>query len=233
MHSDTSDLAVLERLAAPAGKDVLDVGCGAGHLTRALTQAGARVVGLDVSADQLAPALAANAEAGAETRVKYVVGTAQALPLADAAFDLVVFMRSLHHIPVAEQTAALREARRVLAPGGLVYAAEPLPKGDFFELTSLVEDELEVRRAAQRALAAAAEVGLEPLETVEYEVTGHYPHVEAFRARIVAAEPEREPIFEARAGEIHAAFGHMGEPAQDGEGRVFRQPMLAQLLRAV
>jgi SAM-dependent methyltransferase len=224
----TTDLAVLERLVAPSGKDVLDVGCGAGRLVRQLTERGARVVGLEVSAEQLAPALAADDGLGA----RYEVGVAQALPFADASVDVVVFMRSLHHLPVAEQTPALREARRVLRAGGVVYAAEPLPEGNFYELTRLVEDELEVRRAAQRALAGAAEVGLVGVTTVEYEIDGRYPDVEAFRALMVGAEPERAPIFEARAEEIAQTFARLGEPTGEGDGRRFRQPLRADLLRA-
>ena len=74
--------------------------------------------------------------------------------------DMVVFMRTLHHIPPQDLRAALAEARRVLRARGVLYVAEPLPEGDFFELTSLVEDELEVRAADQAALADAPAVGL-------------------------------------------------------------------------
>lgn len=41
-----TDLAMLERLIEPAGKDVLDIGCGGGALVRELEGRGARVVGV-------------------------------------------------------------------------------------------------------------------------------------------------------------------------------------------
>ena len=53
-----TDVAVLERLVSPAGKDVVDIGCGGGALVRDLTALGARVVGIDISESQLATARA-------------------------------------------------------------------------------------------------------------------------------------------------------------------------------
>ena len=50
----------------------------------------------------------------------------------------------------------------MLRPGGRLYVAEPLAEGDFFELTSMVEDEREERAAAQRTIAAAAAAGFAP-----------------------------------------------------------------------
>ena len=152
-----TDTSMLERLVAPAGKDVVDIGCGGGALVRDLAAAGARPIGIEISEEQLAAAQARDDGSGA----RYLVGRAEALPLDDGSVDVVVFMRSLHHVPHEHLEAGLREARRVLRPGGAVYVAEPLAEGDFFALTSLVEDELEVRRAAQAALAGAGRVGLE------------------------------------------------------------------------
>ncbi|MGH2891270.1 MAG: class I SAM-dependent methyltransferase, partial [Solirubrobacteraceae bacterium] len=85
---------MLERLAAPVGRDVVDVGCGDGSLVRRLVKLGARVTGVEVSAEQLRSATEADDGSGAS----YLVGRAQALPLADGSVDLVVFMRSLHHV---------------------------------------------------------------------------------------------------------------------------------------
>ena len=44
----------------------------------------------------------------------------------------------------------------MIRPGGAVYVAEPLAEGNFFELTRMVDDETEVRAAAQAALAKAS-----------------------------------------------------------------------------
>lgn len=209
-----------------AGQDVLDIGCGQGALVRELAAAGARPIGIEISEEQLATARARDGASGA----RYLVGRAEALPLDDASVDLAVFMRTLHHVPAP---AALREAHRVLRPGGAVYVAEPLTEGDFFALTSLVEDELDVRRAAQAALADAAQAGLERAVTVDYEVTVCLAGVDALRERTVSVDPERGPVFDARRDEIAAAFARLGTPGEHPGERCFVVPMRADVLRPV
>jgi SAM-dependent methyltransferase len=233
-----TDMSMLERLVAPAGKDVVDVGCGGGALVRELAAAGARPIGIEISEEQLASARARDegevkGEGGPAARGRYLVGRAEALPLDDASVDLVVFMRSLHHVPPEHLDAGLREARRVLRPDGAVYVAEPLAEGDFFALTSLVEDEVEVRRAAQAALADAERVGLERAVTIDYDVTVCLSDVEAFRARTVSVDPERGPVFEARREEIAAAFARLGTPGERPGERCFTAPMRADVLRVL
>ncbi len=223
----TSDFSMLEHLIEPAGKDVVDVGCGPGALVRELTRRGARAVGVEVSDGQLATALSLDDGGGGH----YLVGTAQDLPVADDSMDVVVFLRSLHHIPPADLTQALREARRVLRAAGVVYVSEPLPEGSYFALTSLVEDEVEVRSAAQRALAESRLAGLERTVTVEYEVRARLAGVSAFRDRTVAVDPARAEVFARREQEITATFERLGEPGDRPGERWFTQPMRADVLR--
>jgi SAM-dependent methyltransferase len=216
-------------LVQPAGKDVVDIGCGGGALVRELAARGARPIGVEISDEQLAPALAADDGSGA----RYLVGVAEDLPLADGEVDAAVFMRTLHHVPVPRLDAALREAARVVRSDGLVYVVEPLAEGDYFELTSLVEDELEVRQAAQRALADSARSGLERDETVEYEVVLRLTGLDAYRRRMVSVDPDRAAVFDARRDEIASAFDRLGEPGEEPGERRFVQPMRADLLRPV
>jgi SAM-dependent methyltransferase len=222
----TTDLSVLERLLEPDGRDVVDIGCGGGVLARDLAACGARVVGIEVSEQQLAPAIACDGSG-----VRYLVGRAQQLPLEDGSVDVAVFMRSLHHVPPGDLILALREARRVLRPGGAVYVAEPLPAGDFFALTSLVEDELEVRQAAQNAIAQAAVVGLDRRTTVDYDVRVCVLDLAGLRARIVSVDPERAEIFDARRTELAEAFASLGKPGEGPGERCFVQPMRADVLQ--
>jgi SAM-dependent methyltransferase len=224
----STDLDVLYRLAQPAGKDIVDIGCGGGALVRQLAAAGARVTGVEISPEQLAPALAADPDGVG----RYLVGRAERLPLPDASTDVAIFMRALHHVPPADLLPALREARRVLRPEGVVYVAEPLAEGDYFALSSLVEDEVEVRAAAQQALADAARAGLERVTTVKYETAITLADPAAFRRRTVSVDPERASVVEARREEIGVAFDRLGAPDPQG-GRVFVQPMRADLLRRV
>ncbi len=222
-----TDLSMLERLVEPYGKELLDVGCGGGRLARELSARGARVIAVEISEEQLAAAIARDGGSGA----RYLVGRAQELPLADASMDVVVFMRALQHLPSADLTLALREARRVLRRGGAVYVAEPLAQGDYFVLSSLVEDELEVREAAQNALAKAALAGLERATTLDYDVRLCIADLDALRARMVSVDPDRAEIFDARRAVVAEAFRRLGGPGEQPGERCFLQPMRADVLR--
>ena len=223
----TTDLEMLDGLARPAGKNVVDIGCGGGALVRELTARGARVVGVEISEGQLAAALAQDDGRGA----RYVVGAAQQLPLDDSSADVAIFMRTLHHVPPADLADALREASRVVGADGLVYVAEPLAEGDFYELVSLVEDELEVRRAAQRALEQASAAGLERATTVDYDVRVCIRDLAMLRERFVSVDPERAAAFDAREAELANAFARLGVPGRRPGERCFVQPMRADVLR--
>jgi SAM-dependent methyltransferase len=218
----TTDLRVLERLVALDGRDVLDVGCGGGALVRELVARGARAVGLEISERQLADARSRGAG-------RFVVGRAEDLPLDDDSLDVVVFMRSLHHVPRRAMGAALADAGRVLRPGGLVYVAEPLPEGDYFELVRIVDDESDVRAAAQRALDDWAQAGIACRQTLEYEVGAVSTGIDTLRKRIVDVDPERAAVFDAHKDQLTAAFARLGDERADG--RWFTQPMRADLLR--
>jgi ubiquinone/menaquinone biosynthesis C-methylase UbiE len=217
---------MLDRLARPAGKDVVDIGCGGGALVRELTARGARVVGVEVSEGQLAAALALDDGRGA----RYVVAEAQRLPLESSSADVAVFMRTLHHVPLESLLDALSEGRRVVRPDGLVYVAEPLAEGDFYELVSLVEDELEVRRAAQQALAQASLAGLKRTTTVEYDVRVCIRDLAMLRERFVSVDPQRATVFDARTSQLADAFARLGTPGTRAGERCFVQPMRADVL---
>jgi SAM-dependent methyltransferase len=99
---------------APA-RLILDVGCGEGILTTAVTAAGmrgARVVGLDASATML------RAHPGPKIRAD-----AAALPFRNNVLDAVVAINVLYHL--ADPRGAIVESHRVLRPGGLFIAAAP------------------------------------------------------------------------------------------------------------
>lgn len=217
----TTDLEVLERLVSLAGRDVLDVGCGHGRFTRELAARGARAVGMEISEEQLGDAR----ERSGPAPVRYVIGRGEALPLDEASMDVVMFMRSLHHVPRDAMAAALSEAGRVLRPGGVVYVAEPVAEGDYWELVRIVDDETEVRAAADAAIAAAS--GMAERCTHEYLV-GTLTTLAQLRSRIVDVNPARADVFEAHRLELEDAFERLGEPREGG--RWFTQPMRADLL---
>ncbi|SCL23961.1 Methyltransferase domain-containing protein [Micromonospora inyonensis] len=97
-----------------AGRRILELGCGAAAARWLATQ-GARPVALDLSAGMLRHAAQSADRSG--VRVPLVQADALALPFADAAFDTVC--TAFGAIPfVADSAAVMREAARVLRPGG-------------------------------------------------------------------------------------------------------------------
>ncbi|WP_242548091.1 class I SAM-dependent methyltransferase [Amycolatopsis sp. MtRt-6] len=105
------------------GDRVLDVGCGSGYLTGLAAEAGASALGIDASAAMVG---FARRTVGSES-CRFEVGTAQALPVGDGEFDVVLTSLALHHVPDADQPAALAEMRRVLRSGGRLLLADFRP----------------------------------------------------------------------------------------------------------
>ena len=106
----------LHVLGDVAGRDVLELGCGAAQWSIALAARGARVTGLDISAEQLAHAREAAAAAGAE--VTLVQASAEDVPLPDGSFDVVFCDHGA--IGWADPLVLIPEAARLLRSGGLL-----------------------------------------------------------------------------------------------------------------
>lgn len=119
------------------GETVLDLGCSTGHATRRLAAKFplcTSVVGVDLSPHMLAvarrlPGLCKGENAwinavGDYARVSYVCADAAALPLGDAAHDVVVLSFVVHELPPAATRDVVREAYRVLKAGGQLWVTE-------------------------------------------------------------------------------------------------------------
>lgn len=132
---------------------VLDIGAGTGFLVLNLWQDGVvrEPHAIDISPGMLAACVENARRIGCDVEVR--VADAEALPYPDGTFDLVVGHAVLHHLP--DVRTALREARRVLAPGGALFVAgEPTLRGD--------RRARRVGRLTHRAVRAAAAI-LPPL----------------------------------------------------------------------
>ena len=189
-----SDLEHLANAIDLRGKTVVDIGCGDGAFVRALAAAGADAIGIEVSEDAVAQARAHDPDH------RYELGGAERLPLEDASVDVATLMRSLHH--VLDPASAFGELARVVREH--VWIAEPLPEGAFFELLRPVDDETEVRAAAQRAIAEQQDFAR--VETVEYEIRFRVGSFEALRERLLAADPTRAARFTEAEPQLRALF---------------------------
>jgi ubiquinone/menaquinone biosynthesis C-methylase UbiE len=123
-----SDL--IRHSALGQGERVLDVACGTGVVARlASHEVGATgtVAGLDVNPDMLAVARSATPPG---MTIEWHKASAEAMPLPDASFDVVLCQMGLQFIP--DKHAALREMRRVLVCGGRLLLNVPGPTPRLF-----------------------------------------------------------------------------------------------------
>lgn len=168
--------AALDAFVGARPLDVLEVGCGTGHWLARLAAQGHRVAGLDASEGMLAKARAALPD------VELAHGRAESLPWPDARFDRVVCVNALHHF--GDRDAFLREARRVLRPGGglLTIGLDPHNGEDHWWIYDWFEPvralDLARYRPTAEIRAALAAAGFERAETF---VAMHRPAERTFR----------------------------------------------------
>ncbi len=113
---------LLTALGQIEGKQICELGCGGGGLTRELVIRGARVSASDISAEALSLTRERNKEfIPGQLDVQQM--DASNLPYNDQSFDLVVGVSILHHIDISK---AAIEVSRVLKPGGKAVFIEPL-----------------------------------------------------------------------------------------------------------
>ena len=107
------------------GSRVLDVGCGGGLLSEAMALEGARVMGLDLSADLIDIARLHRLETlqlGGHLDLDYRVQAVEALADAEpASFDAITCMEMLEHVP--EPGLVLEACARLLKPGGRLFVS--------------------------------------------------------------------------------------------------------------
>jgi SAM-dependent methyltransferase len=136
------------------GGVALDVGCGTGLLAARLAGAGYRTVAVDPSEGMLEVLRARSPE------VEAVNASGGSLPFADASFDLVLTVATLHHIADAQAVRrTLSEMVRVAKPGGHVLVWDHNPRNPYWRplMARVPQDTGEERLVAEREVVDALE----------------------------------------------------------------------------
>jgi SAM-dependent methyltransferase len=165
---------------------VLEIGCGTGNYVRAMrAQLGCRTWGIDPSIEMLGRARAQDSESALQ------VGRAEALPYANACFDLAYSVDVIHH--VVDRAAYVREACRVLDQGGMLCTVTDsawvirrrAPLSTYFPETVPLELARYPRIATLQEMMAAAGLREIAARTVTYAYETR--EIGAYRARAFSA----------------------------------------------
>lgn len=222
----TDELELLQSLVdLPQHPRIIELGCGAAHLSRKLLQRfpGCDVTGLEVDERQMA-----KNRLQPQERLHFVQAGAQAIPFGDGAFDLALMLKSLHHVPLELLDQALAEVHRVLRPQGLLYVSEPVFAGALNEVMRLFHDEEVVRAAALRAVQAAVASGAwEQVDEVFFETPVHYRDFAEFEQRMIGVTFVTHQLDAATLAAVRERF----EPHMTADGAHFVRPMRINLLR--
>jgi ubiquinone/menaquinone biosynthesis C-methylase UbiE len=224
---------LVELASIQRGERVLDLACGTGVVARlAAPKVGStgQVTGLDLNAGMLAVARALPPPSGAS--ITWVEGSAIAMDLPDASFDVILSQQGFQFFP--DKPAALREMRRVLMPGGRVVLSVWKTAGPY---TIAVEEALTCYAGADAAARYGAasrmvpeaeelrrlflEAGFRAVHIRPSVMTIRLPPIEAFVLCHLAATPVAGAVAALSDEGRLALASHVSRALQsyaDGEG---------------
>jgi sarcosine/dimethylglycine N-methyltransferase len=163
------------------GSRVIDLGAGYGGAARYLARAcGFHVTCLNLSETQNARNRQLTEDAGLSDRIRVVHGNFEQVPEPDASFDVVWSQDAILHS--ADRMQVMREARRVLKPGGQLVFTDPMQADDVPDgVLAPVLERIHLDSMGSFAFyhAAAKELGMELVEAVDLtqHLVTHYARV--------------------------------------------------------
>lgn len=226
MPSTTDELAVLNDMVPLQAQQIAELGCGAAALARSLLKRypACRVSGVEIDQIQHAKNLAAPQDG-----LTFILAGAQDVPLPDASTDLVMMLKSLHHVPLPLMSAALAEVARLLRVGGYFYFSEPVYGGPFNELVRIYNDEGKVRAAAQGAvdLAWCSSGCWEQVDERRFSMPIRFRDFAEYEAKHMHPSFADHKLDDAKIAAVRTAF----EPHMTSDGATFQRLMHVRLLR--
>ena len=227
-YRDATEIDIMREVLPFEGADVLELGCGRARWTRTIAERFPvnSVVATEVDRVQLEKNLAIDDL----PRVRFVYGGAEAIDLPDASVDIVIMLKSLHHVPMEVMGQALKEIHRVLRPGGLAYISEPVYEGVFNDILRLFNDEKKVRQAAFDTLKAAVARGDFTLEQeIFFQSLSEFGSFAEFEERILFPTHSDHKID----ANLHQQVREVFEPHLEPNGARFINPHRVDLLKKV
>ncbi len=225
-YPKATELEVIEQTLPLSDAQILELGCGRAWMTRILAETFSpkQIIATEVDRVQHEKNLLIDDL----PQVKFIYASAADIDLPNACVDIVIMLKSLHHVPVDHMDQAMNEISRVLKPGGLAYISEPVYEGDLNDILCMFNDEKEVREAAFAAVVRAVNKGVLDLERqIFFNSPGHYRDFTHFEQRMLNVTHTDHQIDAELYQKIkHAFIQHMTD-----DGAHFLKPSRVDLLR--
>lgn len=223
---EATELEIMQRTLTLPGSRVLELGCGRAWMTRILAEKFSPEIIIATEVDRIQHQK--NLLIDDLPNVSFELCSATEINQPDATIDVVIMLKSLHHVPVDLMDQAMDEIARVLKPGGLAYISEPVYAGELNNILKLFNDEREVRLAAFNTISMAVERKILDLdEQIFFNAPGHYRDFAHFEQRMLKVTHTEHNISNELYRQIKKAFmQHMTQ-----EGAFFLKPTRVDLLR--
>ena len=225
-YRDATEIEIMQEVLNFEHADVLELGCGAARWTRTIAE---RLPVNSVTATEVDRIQhEKNLQIDDLPKVQFLLCGAEDIPLNDQSVDIVIMLKSLHHVPLEMMEKALQEIHRVLRPQGLAYFSEPVYAGAFNEILRLFNDEKEVRQAAFNTLKKGIDTGFFTLEQeIFFQSKSEFDSFSEFEQRILFPSHSDHQVSKTLHQTVKKAF----EPHLTSKGAHFINPNRVDVLR--
>lgn len=216
-------VAVLRRYAPFSGRRVAIIGGADPEDLSELAREGDQLVTL------ASPAAPAPVRRVIELGGCGVIGWPLALPFADHSVGVICFFSTLGLFPAQDQLPILREARRVLQPGGHVGVFEPMVEGVHCAMSAVQSPPDGRRDHVHDAVREGWSAGLNAVADVYFDEVTLAEDGQAYLDRLTASGLCYPWVIEARAGDVISCFEKHAVPHE--HTRMLRQSMRAYVMQ--